>query len=74
MQPSHCSVAREVGLAFGFGQFFHSFPRFWSGGSECGTMAGRMQVALGCGVLWPLRVPSLAWLALRRVSGGWRAL
>eukprot|EP00965_Chrysotila_dentata_P255838 6212356-Pleurochrysis_carterae.AAC.2 len=36
--------------------------------------AGRMQVALGYGVLLPLHVPSLAWPALRRVSGVARAL
>eukprot|EP00965_Chrysotila_dentata_P157789 5212053-Pleurochrysis_carterae.AAC.1 len=51
MQPSKCSVARKVGSAFEFGRFLHPFPRFWSGGSECGTTAGRMQVALGYGVL-----------------------
>eukprot|EP00965_Chrysotila_dentata_P152812 5050747-Pleurochrysis_carterae.AAC.1 len=51
MQPSKCSVAREVGPASELGRILHLFPRFWSGGSECGTTAGRVQVALAYGVL-----------------------
>eukprot|EP00965_Chrysotila_dentata_P029745 988792-Pleurochrysis_carterae.AAC.1 len=51
MQPSKCLVAREAGPAFELGRFLHSSPRFWSGGSECGTKAVRTQGALGYGVL-----------------------
>eukprot|EP00965_Chrysotila_dentata_P184242 6082810-Pleurochrysis_carterae.AAC.1 len=51
MQPSKCSVASEVGPASELCRLLHCLPRFWSGGSECGITAGRMQVALGYGVL-----------------------
>eukprot|EP00965_Chrysotila_dentata_P014343 475394-Pleurochrysis_carterae.AAC.2 len=51
MQSSKCSVAREMGPTFELDRFLHSFPRFWSGGAECGTTTGRIQGALGYGVL-----------------------